>query len=134
MEKLLLIALFLSPCQLFAQKNAKQDVASKEKVFVSVEKLPEFPGGDKAMVDFIQKNLKYPETAKRDHVQGLVIVSFIIDKTGTMAQSKIIRGVRQDINEEALRVIKAMPNWIPGTQKGIPVNVRLNLPLQFQLP
>lgn len=105
---------------------------SGEQVII-VEKQPEFPGGVQGLYTYIGKHIKYPKTARKDRIQGLVIVSFIVTKTGSIGRISIVESVRDDIDQEAVRVIQSLPPWKPGTQNDIPVSVRFNLPVQFKL-
>ncbi len=104
-----------------------------EEVFMVVEKMPEFPGGTAELMKFLQQNIKYPEQARKDSIQGRVIVQFVITKTGKVSNATVIRSVSPELDAEAIRVINAMPLWTPGEQKGEPVNVKFTLPIQFRL-
>ena len=104
-----------------------------EEVFMVVEKMPEFPGGTAELMKFLQQNIKYPEQARKDSIQGRVIVQFTIKKTGEVSNTTVIRSVSPELDAEAIRVINAMPLWTPGEQKGEPVNVKFTLPIQFRL-
>jgi len=111
-------------------------VKSKEDsnvVFDVVEKMPEFPGGQVAMIDFLSKNINYPLAALEQGVQGRVYVQFVIWKDGSVRDVEVIRGVCQSLDNEAIRVIKMMPNWGPGIQRGVAVNARYTLPIKFKL-
>ena len=99
--------------------------------FAEVE--PQFPGGERAMSEWLQRNIKYPIEAYEANEQGMVYVQFIVYKTGELSDFKIIRGVSDSIDAEALRVVKKMPNWIPGTVRGTKVSVRYTLPISFKL-
>lgn len=96
--------------------------------------MPQFPGGNEAMIKFIAENLIYPKTAMDKGEQGRVILSFVIDKRGKVGDVKLIRSVSPELDAEAIRVIQAMPDWIPGKQKGKAVNVRYTIPILYQLP
>jgi protein TonB len=102
-------------------------------VFVVVEKSPEFPGGDDSLYTFIGRNIKYPEAAKKNKIEGRVFVTFVIEKDGQVSSAKILRDIGGGCGEEALRVVNSMPKWKPGTQRGNPVRVQFNLPIMFQL-
>ncbi len=104
-----------------------------EEVFMVVEKMPEFPGGTAELMKFLQQNIKYPEQARKDSIQGRVIVQFTIKKTGEVSNTTVIRSVSPELDAEAIRVVNAMPLWTPGEQKGEPVNVKFTLPIQFRL-
>ena len=104
-----------------------------DSVYTLVEVMPEYPGGINALMSYLSKNIKYPETAKKAGVQGRVFVSFIVEKDGRVNESKILRGIGAGCDEEALRVVNSMPKWKPGLSEGKPVRVQYNLPIKFQL-
>jgi TonB family protein len=101
--------------------------------FIVVEEMPEFPGGNEAMMKFITENIKYPETAKTDKTQGMVIVKFVVKSNGKIDNARIARSVHSALDAEALRVINAMPEWKPGKQRGKAVDVEFTLPVKFTL-
>ena len=104
------------------------------KVFVVVEEMPKFKGGESAMMEFLMMNMKYPQTAVKAKQQGRVIVGFIVRKDGTVSDVHITRSVGYDVlDKEAMRVVKSMPAWEPGKQNGKPVNVKYNVPITFRL-
>ena len=103
----------------------------EEQVFIIVEHMPVFPGGDIALRKYIAENIKYPEEAKAKKLHGKVFVSFVIDKNGDVVNPKIARGIDPILNAEALRVIKTMPKWEPGSQRGTLVNVSYTVPVNF---
>lgn len=112
----------------------QQGEAAKEpEIFVVVEEMPRFPGGDQAMMRFIHTNLNYPDSAIKYGIQGKVMVEFIIDETGRVTNARIVRGIGWGCDEEVLRIVNMMPKWTPGKQKGKPVKVRFVLPIRFQL-
>jgi len=102
-------------------------------VFKVVEKMPEYPGGSVELLRFLAQNILYPEVARKENIQGLVVVQFIIGKDGTIIDPHVVHGIGGGANEEALRVVKTMPKWKPGSQKGQAVNVQFNLPIRFML-
>ena len=104
-----------------------------EPVFLIVEHMPEFPGGDIALRKFIAENIKYPEEAKAKKIQGKVFVQFVIDKEGNVVSPKIARGADPLLDAEAIRVVKSLPKWEPGSQRGKPVNVSFTYPVTFSL-
>jgi TonB family protein len=114
-------------------ENGKVKGENEEEVFTIVENMPEFPGGQKALYEFLVKNLKYPAKAKKKGISGKVYVNFVIGKDGQVRDIKVIRGVHKLLDKEAIRVMKAMPKWKPGTQRGKNVNVSYNLPINFKL-
>ena len=109
-----------------------QEEAPRE-VFVVVEEMPSFPGGDTELFKFIYDNIKYPELAKENSIQGKVILRFCVTYKGTVDQVSVVRGVDPSLDEEAIRVIKMLPLWKPGKQGGKPVNVWYSVPISFQL-
>lgn len=104
-----------------------------DEVFTFVEVMPEFPGGQGAMNAFIGRNLKYPEQAVEEGIEGTVFVTFVVEKDGKISGARVLRGIGGGCSEEALRVVKSMPNWTPGTQRGQAVRVQYNLPIRFKL-
>ena len=114
-------------------KEAPADSTAKEEVFMVAEQMPEFPGGMKEMLKFLQENVKYPENAMKNNVQGRVIVQFVVEKDGTPTEFKVVRAVDPDLDAEALRVLKTMPKWKPGMQKGEVVRVKYTVPVTFRL-
>tara|TARA_B100000902_G_scaffold91050_1_gene94651 strand:- start:99 stop:752 length:654 start_codon:yes stop_codon:yes gene_type:complete len=104
-----------------------------DEFFMVVENMPEFPGGDLGLMKFIQKNVKYPAIAKEYNITGKVYVSFIVDKTGQVTNVKIVRGVDKNLDAEALRVVKSLPKYKPGKQRGKPVRVMFTIPINFTL-
>jgi TonB family protein len=103
------------------------------KIFTVVEKNPEFPGGMAGLGDYITKNLKYPEAAKRAQVSGRIFLSFVVNLDGSIQHVQILKGIGFGADEEAIRIVKAMPRWKPATQDGKPVRVKYNLPINFSL-
>jgi protein TonB len=103
------------------------------KIYTIPEVMPEFEGGLKAMFKYLGKNLKYPNREKKAGIQGTVHLTFVVGKKGEIKKIEILRGVNDAIDQEAIRVLKAMPKWKPGKQHGKAVNVRYNLPIKFLL-
>ena len=104
-----------------------------EEIFVVVEDMPEFPGGNAAMMKFLADNVRYPVIAKENGIQGRVIVNFVVNRDGSITDVGIVRGVDPSIDAEAVRVIESMPKWKPGKQRGKEVDVRFTLPVAFSL-
>jgi len=102
-------------------------------IFVVVEQMPEFPGGDKALYQFLAKNIKYPAVAKDNGIEGKVYIKFVINEDGSVSQANVARGIGGGCDEEALRVVKDMPKWKPGKQRGKNVKVWYTLPVYFKL-
>lgn len=129
--KEMLLLIFVA---VFFDVAAQNDTFStKDEPYMVVEKMPEFPGGEKALSDYLKKEIKYPQSAIKDKIQGLVIVSFIVETDGSVSSVNVLKGVSEELDNEAVRVVKAMPKWTPGYQKGKAVRVMLNLPIRFQL-
>lgn len=95
------------------------------------EVMPSFPGGESALYEFLESNKQYPEEAKRNNEHGRVIVTFVIEKDGTVTNPRILRGRTPSLDNEALRLVSIMPKWMPGTMCGEPKRVRFNLPIKF---
>ncbi len=105
----------------------------EKEVYIIVEKRPQYPGGDDARIKFFIENIKYPGEAKKLGIQGKVFMTFIIQANGAVTDVKVLRGIGGGCDEEAMRVVKMMPNWIPGMDKGKKVAVQFNLPFKFAL-
>ena len=106
---------------------------SPQDVFDVVEKMPEFPGGVQELLGFLSKTIKYPAEAEKAGTQGRVIATFVVRKDGSISDARVVKSVDPLLDAEALRVINAMPAWIPGTQNGKPVNVKYTVPISFRL-
>jgi len=102
-------------------------------IFTVVEEQPSYPGGEETRIKFLQDNIKYPEEAKELGIQGKVFVTFVVEVDGSITDVRVLRGIGGGCDEEAIRVVKAMPKWIPGKQRGVPVRVQFNLPIKFTL-
>ena len=98
-----------------------------------VDEMPEFPGGPEALYPYIGKNLRYPEQAVEEGIEGVVFLSFVVETDGRISNVNVLRGIGGGCSEEALRVVKGMPNWKPGKQRGKEVRVKYNLPIRFKL-
>ena len=112
-----------------------EDDAGEEEseVFIIVEDMPEFPGGELALRKYIADHIKYPVIAAENGIQGKVYVTFVVDKDGSVSNARIARGVDPSIDQEALRVVNSLPKWKPGKQRGKPVRVSYTVPINFQL-
>ena len=117
------------------QDNTHQTVGEQveELVYDMVEVMPEFPGGVRAMLDFIKKNIQYPEIARKNGIQGRVIVGVVVDKNGSVTNLTILKSIDPYLDKEAIRVIRLMPKWKPGTQMDKPVKVKYAIPVSFKL-
>ena len=109
----------------------KPEVSNK--VFDVVEEMPSFPGGQGALMSFLNSNIKYPVVAQENGVQGRVIVGFVVERDGSITDVKVMRSVDPSLDREAQRVIKAMPKWKPGKQNGSAVRVKYTVPVVFRL-
>jgi TonB family protein len=136
MRTFYLIALlfcFTAPAYSQAKKGSSSGVKAGFGVTV-VQSQPEFPGGADSLYEYLSHNLKYPRDAKLQGIHGSVYVGFLVDKTGVLKNHKVLSGVTDELNEEAMRVIKAMPDWKPGTRAGENVDVQYILRIDFILP
>ena len=104
-----------------------------EEFFMVVENMPEFPGGDLGLMKYIQKHVRYPAIAKEYNITGKVYVSFIVDKSGSVTNVKVVRGVDKNLDAEAVRVVKSLPKYKPGKQRGKAVRVMFTIPINFTL-
>lgn len=105
----------------------------EEEVFLSVEENPEFPGGPAKLLEYVQKNLKYPMMARESDIQGRVFVGFVVEKDGSISNVRVLRGIGGGCDEEAVRVVQSLPKFKPGKQRGNPVRVQYTLPIVFKL-
>ena len=104
-----------------------------DSIYFLAETMPTFPGGDEALMSYLKEHIHYPAFARANRTEGRVIVSCIIDRTGMLTNLKIVRGIGNGCEEEALRLLRTMPKWNPGKVKGEDVRVQLNFPVNFQL-
>ncbi|MDR2119816.1 MAG: energy transducer TonB [Tannerella sp.] len=111
----------------------EEEEEDEQHIFQVVEKMPDFPGGQAAMLSFIQKTLRYPVVAAENGIHGRVTCSFVVNKDGTIVDIEVLRGVDASLDKEAIRVISAMPKWQPGEQRGKPVRVKFTIPINFRL-
>ncbi len=109
-----------------------QDVSDK-KVYEVVEQMPSYPGGMKALLQYLSDNIKYPKAAEKKHIQGRVITTFVVETDGSISDVKTQNSVDPRLDAEAIRVVSKMPKWIPGRQNGKPVSVKYFLPIIFRL-
>lgn len=113
--------------------KSEEDPVDDNRIFDVAEQKPLFPGGEKALLDYVKKHIRYPKTAEADNVQGRVIVQFVVTKTGEIGEVKVVRGKHPDLDKEAVRIVKTLPKFIPGKMNGKEVNVWYTLPIQFRL-
>ena len=115
-------------------KEPEPEVKPKEEeIFVAVEQMAEFPGGQAALMKWLGNNIRYPEAAAQNDIQGRVIVKFVVEKDGSIGDATIVKGVDKDLDREALRVVKKMPKWQPGKNNGVAVRSYFTLPVSFRL-
>ena len=111
----------------------KEEEKKEEEIFMVVENAPEYPGGEAELYKYLQKSINYPELAKQQNITGRVFVTFVVEKDGSIANPKILRDIGGGCGDEAIRVVRNMPKWKPGKQRGKPVRVQFNLPVMFEL-
>lgn len=138
MKRLIIIPSLLVSFIIFGQTNNKgtfkvRKLKSDSEVFQIVEVMPSFPGGQGALIQFLATNTNYPSEAKVNNISGTVYVTFVVNKDGTIRDVRVIRGVTKLLDEEAIRVVKLMPKWIPGKTRGKNVDVAYNIPIKFIL-
>lgn len=113
--------------------EVKEEEPSEQEIFEVVENAPEFPGGMPACLQFLYKNIKYPPIAQENGTQGQVVLQFVVERDGSIGDIKVVKSVDPYLDKEALRVVKTMPKWKPGMQRGKPVRCRFTLPVRFRL-
>ena len=111
----------------------KKPEPEKEEVFRAVEQMPRFPGGEAELMKYLSSHINYPTMAMENNVQGRVVVQFVVTKTGKIGEVKVVRSVDRDLDKEAVRVCKTLPDFIPGKMNGQAVNVWYTLPVSFKL-
>ncbi len=114
-------------------KVEEEEEVAEEPIFTVVESEPEFPGGMEALYKYLAQNIKYPQLARENGITGKVYVTFVVEKDGSIANPRILRDIGGGCGAEAIRVVKAMPKWSPGKQRGKAVRVQFNLPVNFNL-
>lgn len=113
--------------------NVQEGRAQTQEVHQEVDVMPQPPGGMSGLMAFMMENLKYPEQAKEKGVEGVVIVSFVVQQDGSISNTEILKGIGAGCDEEAIRVVKAFPNWTPGEKDGKKVNTQIQLPVKYKL-
>lgn len=145
--KSLLILIIFTPALIYAQQSEQGTLVLRKKhpnvelmseaidgeVFTIVENMPEFPGGRNALLNYMSENIKYPNEAKNKNISGKVYVQFVVKSDGTIDNVRVLQGKNKLLDQEAIRVVKSMPNWTPGRQSGRTVDVVYNLPVTFIL-
>ena len=130
---IILYFMILCPLTTNAQEEDKSSDKQDDEIFKVVGDAPQFPGGQKARINFIKDNLEYPESALKNGVEGTVYISFVVNKDGSISDAEVLRGIEEKCNKAALEVVKSMPDWEPGRQRGEPVRVQFNMPIPFKL-
>jgi protein TonB len=108
-------------------------IPDPNRIFPIAQEMPAFPGGEEELFKFLEKEMKYPDFALKNSIEGIVYLTFVINRDGTVGDIKLLRGVDNFLNDEAIRVVKKMPKWKPGKQNGNAVRVQLNLPVKFKI-
>ena len=111
----------------------EEEEIEEDQVFTIVEQMPQFGGGESDLLNYLAKNIKYPQMAKESGISGIVYVTFVVNKAGQVADVRVLRGIGGGCDKEAIRVVKSMPVWKPGKQRGKAVSVQYNLPVRFVL-
>jgi periplasmic protein TonB len=111
----------------------EEEQVQEQEIFIVVEDPPSFPGGDEARIRFLSENIRYPQMARESGIQGTVFVTFVVERDGSVTDVRVLRGIGGGCDEEAIRVIQAMPRWNAGKQRGRPVRVQFNMPIRFTL-
>ena len=119
--------------EVVVEKPVEKKEEKKEEIFRSVEQMPQFPGGEAALMKYLQSHINYPPMAAENNVQGRVVVQFVVDKSGKVGEVKVVRSVDKDLDKEAVRVCKSLPKFTPGRQNGQAVSVWYTLPVTFKL-
>jgi TonB family protein len=109
------------------------EISDQDVIFMVVEKMPQYPGGDEELFKYLATNIKYPSDAKEQNIEGRVICQFVINRDGSVSDVVVVRSIAPSLDAEAVRVISAMPNWTPGEQRGQTVRVKYTLPINFKL-
>jgi len=111
----------------------EEEEIAEDYIFQIVEDMPEFAGGNTALYEYLQSNIRYPVMAREAGIQGSVFVSFVVERDGSITHVEVVRGIGGGCDREAIRVVQSMPPWVPGEQRGQPVRVQFNLPVRFVL-
>ena len=114
-------------------EDTKEEEVVEQEIFKVVEQLPEYPGGDEALMKYLSDNLVYPPRAREAGIEGRVMVGFVLEPEGRISNVKVVRSKAAALDEEAIRVVKAMPKWKPGKQRGKAVRVQYQIPITFTL-
>lgn len=107
---------------------------SGEKIYSNVEKMPEYPGGMKYFKRYIDRNLKYPEEAKKNKIEGVVVMQFVVEKNGDITSPRVVRRLEASLDSVAMNLIKGMPRWNPASDHGVKVRCKYSVPIAFKIP
>ena len=110
-----------------------EEEVTEQEIFQIVEEMPAFPGGEAKLMEYVGKNIKYPQIARETGIQGRVFIGFVVEPDGSVSNVKLLRGIGGGCDEEAMRVVKSMPKWKPGKQRGKAVRVSYQIPVFFKL-
>ena len=113
--------------------EVEEEEVVEQEIFQIVEEMPAFPGGEAKLMEYVAKNIKYPQIARETGIQGRVFVGFVVEPDGSVSNVKVLRGIGGGCDEEAMRVVKSMPKWKPGKQRGKAVRVSYQIPVFFKL-
>ncbi len=127
-----LLAFTCIPSVINAQTNTNS-TSSEEEVYTIVEVAPEFPGGEEARMKFLRDNIVYPIEARKKGIKGRVVLSFIVEKNGSITNIEVLKSAHKLLDEEAIRVTKLMPAWKPAMQKDKPVSIKYSMPITFNI-
>lgn len=133
MKRIFMMAIAACMMTLGAQAQVKNETTTSENVFDVVEDMPQYPGGMQAMMKFLIENISYPKDAQEKKISGRVLVNFVVEKDGSISNVETVKSVFPSLDDEAVRVVKSMPNWKPGKQNGKVVRVKYTLPISFSL-
>ena len=122
----------VQPIYPYKKKHDKKD--DENVIYRSVEQMPQFPGGEAALMKYIKAHIQYPAEAVKNRIEGRAVVQFVVDKKGKIGEVKVLRSVDKDLDKEAIRVVKSLPKFTPGRQNGKAVSVWYTLPVTFSLP
>lgn len=114
-------------------KVEEEEEEAETQIFTVVENDPEFPGGMEALYKYLRENIKYPQLARENNITGKVYVTFVVERDGSIANPRVLKDIGGGCGQEAIRVVKSMPKWTPGKQRGKAVRVQFNLPVSFNL-
>ena len=124
---------FQAIAEVVVVKEPEPEPVKEEEIFVAVQQMPEFPGGQAALMKWLSNNIRYPQIALDNGISGRVVVKFVVEKDGSVGNVQVVKGVDKDLDKEAMRVVRAMPKWQPGKNNGQAVRCYYNLPVTFRI-